>query len=97
MEDNDAIYNASTCKRIFVGGIPAKTNFMLLRNHFSRYGNVNHCFVSPYKSHGYVTFDSEESVRKAIAKPIQFISGMRVQVKEYFVNKRYVLHRIVVL
>ncbi|KAL5962888.1 hypothetical protein TSMEX_009375, partial [Taenia solium] len=87
LEDGDATCHASKCKQIFVGGIPPRTKCMLLRKYFSRYGVVKNCYVSPYKPHGFVTFESEESARMAISEPVQLICGVKVAVKEYCSNK----------
>ncbi|EUB53843.1 DAZ-associated protein [Echinococcus granulosus] len=89
LEDDSVVRDASTRKQIFVGGIPARTNCKQLRDHFSRYGTVKNCFVSPHKPFGSVTFESEESARKAISKPIQFVCGKRVEVKEYAAKKKH--------
>ncbi|EUB57183.1 Sorting nexin-13 [Echinococcus granulosus] len=86
-KDDSSTSNASTCKQIFVGGILPKTNCMELRKYFSHYGTVEHAYISPYKLFGSVTFESEESVRKAISQPEHFICGRRVTVEEYIPKK----------
>lgn len=89
-EDGSVIRDATTSKQILIDGIPAKMNCEELKDYFSLYGTVKDCFVSPHKSFGSVTFESGESVHKAVSQPIQFIRGARVTVKEYIATNRCV-------
>ena len=51
-------------RRIFVDGLPAKVTTAEVRSIFEPYGTVN--FVHLSKNRGFVTFEDEESVVKAL-------------------------------
>ena len=59
-----------------------------LVQYFSRYGAVKSGFVSRIKRFGCVTFEKPESKLKALQEPIQYIDGVRVEVKLFNSKKR---------
>ncbi|VDM30528.1 unnamed protein product [Hydatigera taeniaeformis] len=82
-EASSVIGPASTGRQVFVGGVPGKVDYKQLKEYFSRYGSVKNTFISHRKGFACITFESEESVPKALSQRFQVICGARMEVKEY--------------
>lgn len=75
------------CK-IFVGGLAASVTQSVLRSYFSQFGPIQHATVmidretNRSRGFGFVSFDDEPSMRRALSVDVHTISGKTAEVKQ---------------
>ncbi|XP_019182506.1 PREDICTED: RNA-binding protein Musashi homolog 2-like [Ipomoea nil] len=68
-------------KKIFVGGVPPDSTDEELKEHFEKFGTVEHAEIRRPRGFGFVTFESEEAAKTALRIRFQHMKNKMVEVK----------------
>jgi len=80
--------NGLNWPKVFLGGLPSNLTETDLRNFFSRYGNVMEVVImfdqekKKSRGFGFLSFDSDEAVERAVVEHFVNINGKQVEIKK---------------
>jgi len=86
-DDELNVYTVHSCK-VFLGGLPSNLTETDLRNFFSRFGGVMEVVImfdqekKKSRGFGFLSFETEEAVDRAVAEHFVNINGKQVEIKK---------------